>query len=529
MTRTLLTGGSVFDGTGSEGSSLDLMIEDDRISAVSTRIEPSPDVRVIDVKGKVVTPGFIDLHSHADFSILAFPDAQSALLQGITTIATGNCGGGVAPIASEDALRKVAFAYDPSWEVEVDWATFGEYAHRLDGAAVNVAPLVAHGPIRNSVMGMTPREPTQDEQQAMNDLLRQCLEEGAFGLSSGLEYEPGKWASPAEIESLVGVVGREGRLYATHMRDRADRYVEATAEALTASMKGNARLQLSHFAPRPHAPSETANRAFDLVEEAFGGGFPIGIDTFPEVWGPALLIDLFPEWSLEGSPSEVLDRLSDPDARQKISRHFQAADSFLVRAAGYEEIYIADAPGAPELSGVSLVDIDHTQDVGTAATEVLLGAGVDFRSVAIRHVYATEADLRRVIAMPNCSFESDGVVTSGEDEACRLLWNASSYGYTARVIEHYVGAEAFLTMAEAVRKMTSLPARALGISDRGELRPGAVADIVVIDPQQVADRTTPNTPARHPRGIEHVFVNGVLAVENTQYKGVRAGQLLKPQ
>ena len=528
MSKTLLVGGTVFDGTGAAPSKVDVLIESDLIAGISKEITPSADIKVIDVTGKAVAPGFIDLHSHADYSILAFPTADSALRQGITTIATGNCGGGVAPIATKDDLRKVAFAYDASWEVDADWLGFGDYAGRLDGASINVAPLVAHGPIRNSVMGMVSRPPTQTEQEAMNALLERCLDEGAFGLSTGLEYEPGKWARSDEIEALVAVVGRAGRLYATHMRDRAEGYASATEEALAAARRGGSRVQLSHFAPRPHAPPYQVEQAFQLVADAVDRGESVCVDTFPEVWGPALLIDLFPEWVLQGSPQDTLVRLRDTGVRNEISRHFANGDSFLAKVAGYERIYIADAPGMPDLVGRSLSQIDPPKDVGIAATDVLLQAGLDFRSVAIRHIYATEDDLRRVIDLPNCCFESDGVVTNGEDEACPLLWNASSYGYSARVIEHYVIGEAFLTLSEAIRKMTSLPAQSLGLDDRGQLKAGAAADIVVFDPHKVVDRTTPDRPARHPEGFDLVLVNGAIAVDSGLSQATRAGRLLKP-
>lgn len=525
--KTLIRGGLLVDGSGTAPRPMDIMVEGGRIAALASELPPSSDAEVVDASGKVVAPGFIDLHSHADFSLLAFPDANSAVMQGITTIAPGNCGGGVAPIDDESVLRKVAFAYDPTWEVDVNWKSFGEYASHLDGTAINVAPLVAHGPIRNMVMGMEARQPSATELTAMKDLLKRCLDEGAFGLSTGLEYEPGKWAQSSEVEALVAVVGEVGGLYATHMRNRADEHATATAEAMSAAKHGEARLQLSHFAPRPNAPAEVADEAFRLVEEAIDLGEPVGVDTFPEIWGPALLIDLFPEWALKGSPEEVIQKLTDQDVRSEISKHFVNADSFLAKAAGYEQIFIADAPGTPELKGRSLTDIAGSDDVGLTATDILLDADLDFRSVAIRHLYATESDLRRVIAMPNCSFESDGVVTDGEDDMCPLLWNASSYGYTTRVIEHYVKQESLLTLPDAVRKMTSLPAASLGLSNRGTIRPGAAADIVVFAPENIHDRTTPDLPARHPSGIDLVMVNGAIALRDGLHQATRSGRLLE--
>ena len=508
----------------------DVLIDDDKIAAIGTDIAVGGDVQVVDVSGKHLTPGFIDLHSHADFTLLAFPSADSALRQGITTVATGNCGGGVAPVRDPGDIPRVAFAFDPSWDVEVDWAGFGEYARRLDHSAINVAPLVAHGPIRHHVMGMENRSPTDAELDSMAGLLRESLSDGAFGLSSGLEYQPGIWSMPDEMKRLTAEVGARDRLYATHMRGRAEEHPIATSEALEVARDGGARLQLSHFAPRPHAPAQNKDRAFQLVEEAAAKGMPVAVDTFPEIWGPALLIDLFPEWSLSGSPGEVLDRLSSPEARTEIHRHMTSSPEFLARVAGYGEIYIADAPGNRDLTGLSLADLADRRgkDIGHVCCEVLVAAGEEFRSVAIRHIYASEEDLRRTLALPYCSIESDGVVTAGEAEDCPLVWNASSYGYTARVLQHYVREEAFFSLEEGVRRMTSLPAESLGLRGRGALVPGAFADIVVLALAAVEDRSTPQEPARHPAGIDMVLVNGVTVLSDGLDRGVRAGRLLTP-
>lgn len=528
--RQLIQGGTVVDGLGSRPQLRDILIEGDRIAAVSADLDVPDDAEIVEAHGLHVTPGFIDLHSHADFTLLAFPTAESAVMQGITTVSTGNCGGGVAPIRDQGCLSEVAFAYDPDWNVSVDWSTFGEYAAHLDGAAVNVAPLVGHGPIRISVMGMEPRRANHDERTAMNDLLARCLDEGAFGLSTGLEYKPGTWSHEDEIRDLVDKVGNRSRLYATHMRGRAGEHAEATAEALRAVKDSGARLQLSHFASRPHAPPAVSQSAFDLVEKAVSEGQHVGVDSFPEIWGPALLIDLFPEWALEGSPSQVLTRLRSKERRSTLIHQFDSIPGFLAQVAGYGEIYVANAPGNRELTGLSLTDIASMWGVteAEASCDLLLGAGEQYRSVAIRHIYATEEDLRRTMALPFCSIESDGIVTSGEGRRCPLIWNSSSYGYAARVLEHYVRNEGFFTIQEAVRRMTSLPASSLGLSDRGSIAPGNCADLVVLDDESIRDRSTPSDPARHPNGFEFVFVNGKRVVEYGRPTGIRNGQLLKP-
>ena len=530
MTETLLfTGGEVLDGTGAPAWSADVLVAEGRIAAVAPGL-PRVDARQVDVTGCVVCPGFIDLHSHADLSLLAFPNADSALRQGITTVATGNCGGGAAPLPPGERALPVAFAYDPAWDLEIDWTGFGEYAARLDRAGVNVAPLVPHGSIRHTTMGMEQRPATADEVMAMQRALDAALDDGAFGMSTGLEYQPGMWATTGEIRALVERVGRYERMYATHMRDRAAAHGEATAEAISAATGTGARLQLSHFASRPNATTEARHAALASLDAALSRGEPVGVDTFPEVWGPALLIDLVPPWVLEGEPVDVLGRLTSPVVRNLVESEIQAEPRFLALIAGYAEIYITSMPRGTIEPGTSITTLAEQRrtSIPAAILDALLEAGSQYRSVAIRHVYATSDDLANVLGLTCCSIASDGVVTTGEGPECTLCWSASAYGYTARTIEHFVHGTGLFTLAEAVRRMTSLPASQLGVRDRGTLAVGAHADLVVFDPARVHDRSTPDDMARHPTGIDYVVVNGRVAVSPDGTLGRRHGRLLHP-
>ena len=529
----LLRGGDLVDGTGAKSAfRADVLVAGERIAAIGLDIDVAESTEIIDVTGRVVCPGFIDLHSHADFTLIAFPGADSAIRQGITTVAVGNCGGGVAPSSKQFDVREVAFAFNSEWGIDIDWSGFGEYTTHLDGAAINVAPLVAHGAIRSAAMGLEARPATPAELASMETMLRAALDDGAFGMSTGLQYLPGSWASAAEIRSLVEIVGRSGRTYATHMRNRADSFMSSTREALDAAQRTDARLQVSHFAPRPYAPPAQVEGAFTLIDEAVAAGQPVGVDTFPEVWGPALLVDLFPADVMTGTVSAVLQRLSDESTRAHIDSYFDEGSAFLARVAGYEQIYLTGIGVASDRIGRSLTELAATagKTVGQASCDILLEAAHHYRAVGVRHIYATEDDLRRTLQLPYCSIESDGIVTSGEGADCPLTWNASSYGYTARVLEHYVGNERFFKLEEAIHKMTQLPAEALGLESRGVLAVGNHADIVVFDPESISDRTTPDDMARHPVGIEHVLVNGHLAIGRSLESGppVRAGRLLQP-
>jgi len=519
--RLLVRGGLVVDGTGGPARKADLLVENGSIVAVGDAPDAGADATVIDAAGRVVSPGFIDLHTHADYSILAFPSADSALRQGVTTIAVGNCGGGVAPISEAHDMRPVAFAFRPEWGVEISWRSFPEYLEHLDGLAINVAAIVPHGALRNAVMGVVPRPASRTELDTMKRLVDEAMEAGAVGMSTGLQYRPGCWAPEAEIRHLVEVVGRHEGMYATHMRDRSGSYAAAIGEALAASADTGAHLQLSHAVARPNAPESEIEAAHAAMNQAAAGRF--SVDTFPERWGPGLLIDLFPDELMTGDTSQVLSRIADPTTRRVMEDYVNAEASFLARVAGYDEIYLSSVPDRPDLNGVSLGSVEG---VGAFSCDLLIGAGERLRGIGIRHIYAHESAIDDVLTLPFCLVASDGLVTVGEDSACPLPWSASTYGYTARLLEHYVRDRRLLTLEDAVRKMTSLPAEALGLTDRGTIAPGKRADLVIFDADAIHDRSTPTEMARHPAGIEAVLVNGSVAVDHTGATGSREGMLV---
>ncbi|HEX2154213.1 MAG TPA: amidohydrolase family protein [Acidimicrobiia bacterium] len=520
--RLLVSGGLVVDGTGRPGRIADVIVEEGTIVGVGSPTPENVDAVVIDATDRVVAPGFIDLHNHADYSVLAFPSAESALRQGVTTIAVGNCGGGLAPISSAHDFRPVSFAYRPEWGVDTAWRAFPDYLARLDGLGINVAAMVPHGALRNAVMGMEPRPATAAELDMMDRLLDEAMEAGAVGMSTGLQYRPGSWTPPREIRRLVGVVGRHDGVYATHMRDRSEHYVAAITEALGAAVDTGAHLQLSHVVARPNAPRSEIEGALAAMTAAAAAG-RFGVDTFPEPWGPGLLVDLFPTVLMEGDTVQILARLRDPTRRAEMEAYIDAGSSFLARVAGYDEIFLSWVPDRPDLVGVSVGD--HPP-VGAFCCDLLIEAGERLREVGIRHIYADESAIDEVLALPFCSVASDGIVTSGEDAACPLPWSASTYGFTARLIEHYVRTRRLLSLEEAVRRLTTLPAAALGFADRGTIATGQRADLVVFDPERVHDRATPTRMARHPSGIDFVIVNGEVAADREGVTSTRAGMLV---
>jgi N-acyl-D-amino-acid deacylase len=527
--KVLISNGRVIDGSGDQSYDADVLVEGNQIVAIGRGpLVGATEAERIDARGSVVAPGFIDVHSHSDFTILAFPSADSAVLQGVTTVVNGNCGGGVAPALPKHDVRRVAFAYNPEWGLDITWSSFGDYLSQLKGIAVNVATLVPHGAIRNAVMGLENRPPDKHEMAAMRTLLADSLDAGGAGLSTGLEYQPGCYAEIDEICELAQEVAKRGGLYATHMRNRAETFASATQEALEVGARSGARLQLSHVAPRPYAPPGEVEAALGAIEAAHADGQSIWVDTFPETWGPGTLPDLFPSEVTQGTPREVLRRLQDPHVRRQIGEYFTAGENFLVRAGGYDDIFIASTPADYDDVGRSLTELAEAsgQSVSDRACDLLLEAGSLFMSVAIRHIYATEHDLQTVLRLPYCSLGSDGIVITGEDRACPYPWSASTYGYVPRTLEHYARGEGLFSLEEGIRRLSALPAAALGLTDRGTLREGHRGDVVVFDPTALTDRTEPGKAARHPHGISDVLVNGVAVVREGRLTTARPGVVL---
>ena len=529
MFDVLIVNGSMVDGSGGPARRADIGVKDGRIVALGD-LQGREAQQTIDAAGKVVCPGFIDNHQHSDFTPLVNRACESAIRQGITTVVVGNCGHGCAPLVDPDYIRMVVVGYRPEWGVPLNWRTFGEYLERLrdPGLSVNVMPLVAHGPIRLAVMGLEARAATPSELAQMKALVAEAMEAGARGLSTGLEYSPGRHADQFELTELCREVARYHGMYASHIRNRGFTFLEATDEAVAIAEDNGIPLQLSHFAPRPYAPRETFPRALERVTKARERGMTVHVDTFPDVWGPGPVAALLPPQVYEGRPAEGLARLGNAEIRDAIRESFAQPTNYLLKVDGLKGLVLTYAPRNPELVGKSLQAIANLRGLEAydAICDLLLAEGEDFYTILLRHIYAAEEDLRTLMRSPLCAMESDGTITAPYGPLADFCMNSSSYGYTARVLGRYVREESFYKLEEALHRMTALPASAMGITDRGLVQAGLAADIVVFDPQTVRDNTTDLSPARYPDGIEYVLVNGALTLSPAGHSGALHGQLI---
>jgi N-acyl-D-amino-acid deacylase len=505
-----LTNGLVVDGTGAEPMPGTVLVEGDRITAVLPPGATPSGAEVIDATGNIVAPGFIDLHSHADFSLRSSPAAESQLAQGVTTLVAGNCGWSPFPITDLETLRAgTAFLgskHDWSWDDLTGFAATLE-------PAVNLALQVGHCTLRIAVMGNARRVPSPDELRQMQDLLRAAAEQGAVGFSTGLIYAPGAYASPEEVAALVATAAECGLLYSTHIRNEGAGLLAALDEAVSAARRGGARLEVSHLKAVGKANHGLVGAALERLEQADD----IGWDAYPYTATSTTLTTRLPTWAL--ADGTLLDRLADPAERARIADALRS-DKLL----SPESVVIASLPpGRYEDSrGLSLAEIAR-QDGVDAAEIVLRVLESHQAAVSVVNHAMSEDDVITVLEHPNTAIASDGWIMDATGPGHP---HPRNFGTFPRVLGHYARDLGVLTLPEAIRRMTSLPASRLGLSDRGVIRAGAVADLVVLDPTRIADKSTYDEPWQLSVGVEHVLVAGQPVLSNGTPTGRRPGRLI---
>lgn len=512
--RVALTGGLVADGTGAEPVRGTVLVDEDRITAVLPPGEAPSGAEIIDATGNIVAPGFIDLHSHADFSLGSSPAAESQLAQGVTTLVAGNCGWSPFPIADLETLRAgTAFLgskHDWSWD---DLAGF---AATLE-PAVNLALQVGHCTLRIAVMGNARRAPSPDELRRMQDLLRAAAEQGAVGFSTGLIYAPGAYASPEEVAALVATAAECGLLYSTHIRNEGAGLLAALDEAMSAARAGGARLEVSHLKAVGTANHGLVDAALEHLDQARADGLDVGWDAYPYTATSTTLTTRLPTWAL--ADGTLLDRLANPAERARIADALRS-DKLL----SPESVVIASLPpGRYQNSrGLSLAEI--ARDDGVDAAEIVLRILESHQAaVSVVNHAMSEDDVITVLAHPGTAIASDGWIMDATGPGHP---HPRNFGTFPRVLGHYARDLGVLTLPEAIRRMTSLPASRLGLSDRGVIRPGAIADLVVLAPTRIADKSTYDKPWQLSVGVEHVLAAGQPVLSDGVPTGRRSGRVI---
>ncbi len=509
----LLRGGLVVDGTGAPAGAADVGVAGGRVAHLAP---PSPDPPAareeVDCTGLVVGPGFVDLHSHADFTLADAPAAETQLAQGVTTLVVGNCGFAPFPVGRDGpaALRRQAgFLADP---MDWDWTDARGFADSLDraGPGVNVVLQAGHHALRTAVVGNADRAATPAELAAMCALLEAAADDGVFGYSTGLIYAPGRFAHRDELLALARTAARRDLLYSTHVRDETSDVVAALGEAIDTANEAGVRLEVSHLKAMGRAAHGSAPRLLELVDGAAVRGQDVAADVYPFTASSTTLASRLPSWVLDGGSDALVHRLADPGARRA------AADALRARIPAEVDpdgVMIAGLPPGRYRDAIGLSVAELARREGRDAAETVLDLlAAHHGQVSIVNHSMADADLETIMTHPRVSIASDGSIMRAEPPAGGGgLPHPRSFATAASTLGHYVRERGLLTVEQAVHKMSGLPASRIGLTDRGVLRPGAVADVAVWDPGRVAARATYRDPWRLATGVEHVLVGGAFA------------------
>ncbi len=528
MLDWIIRGATVVDGTGAPGRLADVAIAGGRIAGVGEIASEAAAARTLDAGGRVVAPGFIDIHSHSDFSLMINRRAESSVRQGVTTEVVGNCGMGCAPLQDPRHLPLVVLEYLEGTDTGA-WRSFGEWLEVLGqgGLSINVAAMVGHGAVRLAGMGTAGRPAKPEELARMVALTEQSLSEGAFGFSSGLEYTPGKSAAPEELAALAAVAGRYGGLYATHIRDRDYGYMGGVEEALGTAAAAGVSLQISHVAPRWGATPGSNGRAYEAIEQAWRAGTDVWIDNHPYAFGRGLVMSALPPAAFEGGVGRLRERLADPMQRRAM-REYPNPQWKHWREGRWDLLTIFDAPHHRDLQGRSIQEVAESggRDPWDVVCDLLLDECPNPGALLWSAPLHVQDDIDASFRHPRGLIMSDGSAVAPYGPYCGVR-HIYAYGWATRILRHYVRERGVLSLEDAVRRISALPARRIGLRDRGVLAPGARADVVLFSPDTVADRATFEQPIAYPEGVSHVWVNGALTVEDGEHTGAMAGEVLR--
>jgi N-acyl-D-amino-acid deacylase len=519
----LIKNGTVIDGLSDQSWKADVGISGERIQAIG-KLGAVQSRSIIDAAGKAVTPGFIDIHAHTDATeLLLNPKGESKIRQGVTLEVSGNCGGSSFPckkeVSEEDKNRLKKYG------LERDWVDLAGYLARVQktGLAFNYITLVGQGTIRSYVMNEDNRKPTAAELELMQRLVAEAMEQGAFGISSGLEYTPSGFASTEEVVELCRVAAKYGGFYSTHVRSEDRFVIEAVAEAIYIAEKAGLPLQISHFKSSGTVNWWKMPKLFDLVEAAAKRGTAVTADRYPyTAYNTGLSIN-FPQWALAGGNEALVKKLQDPAERARLREEVMLK----LEGSPWESILLTglDEEENKRFIGKTIQQAadELGQDPYEFACDLLVKEKGDVEIVGFG---MSEEQTEEVLKHPLVMLCSDGSALAPYGPLHQGKPHPRNYGTFPRFLGYYVRDRKALTLPQAVKKMTSMPAAKLGLKDRGTLKPGNFADIVVFDPAAIADRGTYTEPEQYPAGIDYVIVNGKVVIDHDNHTGALPGKVL---
>ncbi len=530
----LVRNGSLIDGTGARAQPADVAVEGDRIVAVAPRLDGAA-ARTIDARGHVVAPGFIDMHSHSDLFYFACPSAESKIRQGVTTEVVGMCSFSQAPLCPgrEDAVRGWAGGIVGS-DIFLDlrWATFAQYldALRAIRPSVNIAHFVGHGALRIAAMAGEARPAGADDLKAMQRLLGEAMEAGAFGFSSGLVYAPSAYADTTELIALAKAMAPRGGYYFSHIRGESSMLLDSINEAIRIGEEGGVAVQVSHVKASGPENWPKIDAALRLLETARARGVDVSGDVYPYNAGSTKLDNMMPTWAHDGGTAKLLERLADRATRRRIVEEClidgERWGTVSQGGIGFDQVFIATCRRR-ELEGLSLAQI--ARQSGLAPAETLMNLLLEQKcTVGMVSFSQSIENVAKVLAHPALMIGSDSIPLYEGDSDRPGKPHPRTYGTFPRVLGEYAREQKLFPLETAVHKMTGMCAARLRLRDRGLVREGYAADLAIFDPRTVKDESTFADPHRYPTGIPYVVVNGAVVVDGGRMRPLGEGRILTP-
>lgn len=526
----LIENGLVIDGSGRPGYVADIAIKGDRIVRIS-KLKNANATRVIDAAGMVVAPGFIDMLGQSETYLLIDPRAMSKVMMGVTTEVTGE-GESIAPV--NDRLIKEQEDFNRRFKLTIDWRTLDEYFQRLEkqGTGVNLATFVGATQVREYVVGFDNRPPTPAELEQMKQLVADAMKDGALGVSTSLQYVPARFAKTDEIVELAKVARQYGGIYATHQRSEANALDESLAEVFEIARRARIPVEIWHLKTAYKKNWGRMPEVLAKIERARAQGLDITADIYPYIAGSTSLSACLPPWALEGGTQKMLSRLGDARIRQQLKKEI-TTDS-----RDWENIYLGSG-GAPGVLIGSVVNRDLESMQGKRLSEIAAAQQkepldalfdlilADHGQTSAIYFMMSENDLRAAMRAPFVSFCTDSGARANDGPLAGAKSHPRGWGSYPRILGWYVREDRILTLEQAIHKMTEMPAKRVGLVDRGLLREGMLADITIFDPLHVRDRATFESPNQYPEGIKFVIVNGQISVDDGQRTPALAGRALR--
>ena len=522
MAALLIKNGKVIDGSGAPAIEADVLLENGKIKEIGNLQDIQAD-EILDASGKIVSPGFIDMHSHGDLGIYSIPEADSIVHQGITTAVTGNCGVSPAPIS--DVMKEQIGALGGAEEDDsVPWERFNTFGGFLDYLeeikhSVNIHPIVGQGAIRVAVMGSTQEKPTPDQMKEMQKLVEQCMDEGAIGISTGLIYPPGSYAFTEELIEVTRPVGKRNGYYFSHVRGEGDTLLEATKEEIEIGRQTGAAIHHSHYKAAGRDNWGLAPLGLELIDKARAEGLDMTSDMYPYVAGSTSLVAILPEWAQEGGVQAIFERLMNKETRKTMTESMKTEGFFKV--AEWDKVLIPDSAN-PKHVGKYIAEL--AEEESKSPYEWIFDALLETKGMIGMILFMMdEENVKMQMTHPSMMIGTDGGGLPFEGPMAVGAPHPRSFGTFPRVLGKYVREEKVLSLEDAVWRMSGYPAQKLRFSDRGLIKKGYKADVVVFDPLTVVDNANFVNPYQRPSGIDYVLVNGEFVIREGKHTHARPG------